>query len=364
VCALEVARAGRHVRVLEAAGEPGGRARSTVRDGCTFDHGFQVLFTAYPTLAAYLDFPALALRKFRPAAHVVSRKNAVLIGDALSDKSLLMDVVAARSIGLTDKLRLLNLRRHAMELTIDECFAPQYANISTRALLAQRGFATAVINGFFAPFYGGILLDRTLSTSAAILMFTFKMLSEGDTVIPAGGMGAMARQMAQRLPAGTLRTGACVTSVTLRDARATGVTLDDGHHIDASDVVLATDAPTTARLAATCGVHVDAGLSGVGSTSLYFTASRAPLTGKSLWLNDDPNAVIGHAVTPVALWRVPYSQFAQPPGFTAAGPVIASDVRGLWRASELQHSSSLEGAARGGRAAAAALLTAAPGTTP
>jgi hypothetical protein len=136
----------------------------------------------------------------------------------------------------------------------------------------------------------------------------------------------------------------------------------------------------------------------------------SPIPGKALWLNAEPNAVISHAVTltdvapeyatggrvllaatavgaaadrddaaldataraelarmgglsaeavgfeRVALWRVPYAQFAQPPGWREQRPSIACGIPGLWRASEVLHSSSLEGAARGGAQAAQALL--------
>ena len=58
----------------------------------------------------------------------------------------------------------------------------------------------------------------------------------------------------------------------------------------------------------------------------------------------------------VAVWRVPYAQFAQPPGGREHRPTIACGIPGLWRASEVLHSSSLEGAARGGQDAARAVL--------
>ncbi len=58
----------------------------------------------------------------------------------------------------------------------------------------------------------------------------------------------------------------------------------------------------------------------------------------------------------LAVWRVPYSQYAQPPGSTAARIPAETPVRGLVLASEAGHTSSLEGAARGGVSAAQALL--------
>jgi len=411
VCAIEVHRAGRPVVVLEKASDVGGRARSSIIDGFVLDHGFQVLFTAYPTLATYLDLDALTLRRFLPAARIVKDGRLSLIGDALRDPTLLLDTVFARAVSIGDKLRLLALRRYAQQLTVDECFHARYANVSTRAFLESRGFAAPVIDGFFAPFYGGIFLDRTLATSASILLFTFKMLGAGDTAVPARGMGAIAAQLASQLPRDAVRVGVAVRALTVEFGRVTGVSLDDGSRFDACDVVLATDPPAAAILARTAAVTLDVPSGALGCTTMYYTAERTPLPGKALWLNADVHAVIGHVITitdvapeysdgrpliaatavgasatlsddaldvaarreiaamaavagdtaattltRLAIWRVPYAQFAQPPGWRDLRPTIACGIPGLWRASEVLHSSSLEGAARGGLSAARALL--------
>jgi hypothetical protein len=64
----------------------------------------------------------------------------------------------------------------------------------------------------------------------------------------------------------------------------------------------------------------------------------------------------GPPLVPVAVDRVPYAQFAQPPGARARRTPATAGLPGLWRASETAHSSSLEGAARGGTLAAEAVL--------
>lgn len=410
VAAIELQAAGRSVVVLDAAPEVGGRVRTTVRDGLVIDHGFQVLFTAYPTLRRYLDFDRLALRKFLPAARIARDGQVSLIGDALADPGLLLDTIFARAIGVGDKLRLLALRRFAQQLSIDDCFGARFASISTRDFLTARGFGAPVIDGFFAPFYGGILLDRTLATSASILLFTFKMLADGDTVVPAGGIGALTQQMAARLAAGTVRTNCAVRALVVTNERVTGVRLHDDTELEAAQVVLATDAPAAAALARTAGLTLPEPSGARGCTTLYYTARTTPIPGKALWLNANTNAVISHAVTltdvapeyaangrtlivatsvgaaadlddatldaaarselaamgrvspasialdRVALWRVPYSQYEQAPGWREHRPSIACGMQGLWRASETLHSSSLEGAARGGEMAAKAIL--------
>jgi protoporphyrinogen oxidase len=410
VAAIELQSAGRPVLLLDAAPDVGGRVRTTVHDGLVIDHGFQVLFTAYPVLRRYLDFDKLAVRRFLPAARIARDGQTSLIGDALSDPGLLLDTIFARAIGIGDKLRLLALRRFAQQLSIDDCFGARFASVSTRDFLSARGFGPAVIDGFFAPFYGGILLDRTLATSASILLFTFKMLAEGDTVIPAGGIGALTQQMAGRLTPGTVRTQCAVRGLVVSAGRVTGVRLDDDRVLEASQVVLATDAPAAARLARTVGLTLPEPSGARGCTTLYYTARTTPIPGKALWLNANANAVVSHAVTltdvapeyasrgrtliaatsvgeaadlddatldgaargelaamgnmaadrldleRVALWRVPYSQYEQAPGWREHRPSIACGMQGLWRASETLHSSSLEGAARGGEMAAKAIL--------
>ncbi|MCA0377665.1 MAG: FAD-dependent oxidoreductase [Gemmatimonadetes bacterium] len=404
-------RAGRSVLLLDAAPEPGGRVRSTVVDGFTLDHGFQVLFTAYPTLGRFLDLPALAPRRFLPAARIARDGRVSFVGDIRRDPTLLPELLRAPAVGVVDALRLFALQRAAQRGTIDEVFASSVARRGARDFLAERGFSDDTIAGLFAPFYGGILLDRSLATSAAVLLFTFRMLAEGDTVVPSAGMGALSRQIASGLRPGTLRCGVRVASLVVQEGAVCGVRLDDGSVLDAAHVVLATDAPTAATLAATAGIDAGPVPDARGCTTVYFTARRTPVPGRALWLNAAADATISHAVTMtdvapsyapagraliaatavgdaadlddstletrarrellqmgrlsdteaglerLAIWRIPFAQAAQPPGFAEHRPSVACGIPGLWRASEVLHSSSLEGAARGALAAAEALLT-------
>jgi protoporphyrinogen oxidase len=236
------------------------------------------------------------------------------------------------------------------------------------------------------------------------------MLADGDTVIPAGGIGALTQQMAARLMPGSVRTRTAVRALTVTAGRVSGVQLEDATTIEAAQVVLATDAPAAATLAQTVGLSLPEPTGARGCTTLYFTARTSPIPGKALWLNANPQAVLSHAVTltdvapeyasqgrtliaatavgaaadlddatldaaarrelarmggvspdalaldRVALWRVPYAQYEQSPEWREQRPRIACGMQGLWRASETLHSSSLEGAARGGEMAAKAIL--------
>jgi protoporphyrinogen oxidase len=261
-----------------------------------------------------------------------------------------------------------------------------------------------------------------------VLLFTFKMLAEGDVALPASGIGEIAAQLASRLRA-PVCTGAEVEAITAGparagegEARATGVTLAGGEWLAADHVVLAGDAPASARLARAVGVRPEVPTGALPCTTLYLAAAVPPLPGRALWLNAAADPVVSHAVTltevapsygvsadpgaphllaasavgeqasldddalvrgaladlramhraasatdaqrpfpetrVVAIERVPYAQFPQPPHFRELRPPIATSLRSLWLAGEALHSSSLEGAARGGRAAAQAIVAA------
>jgi phytoene dehydrogenase-like protein len=428
LCARELARAGRPVTVLEREPDVGGRVRSRVVDGYVVDRGFQVLFTAYPTLRAALDLDGdgdarLALRRFAPAARLTGAGHAGIVGDALRAPGLLLPTLATRALPVGDLLRLAALRRLARTLSVEECFAPAYDARPAHDFLRARGFSRTAIDAFFAPFYGGILLAPALGTAASVLLFTFKMLAEGDTVVPAQGMGAIARRLADALPDGTVRTDTTVQAIDVVDGRVAGVRTADGSRLAADAVVLAADGPAAATLARTAGVAL-AGpdlASALGCTTLYLASREAALPGRAIWLAPRPDATFAHAVTltdvapeyatdgarhgphllsltavgahaaldddallraaraqiaemrtaargrgasgpdalhPVAVERVPWSQYPQPPGAAARRASAATALPGLWRASEAAHTSSLEGAARGGVAAARAVLAA------
>lgn len=409
VAATELERRGRPVLLLEREGDLGGRVRTRRVDGFRIDRGFQVLFTAYPVLTSYLDLGALDLRSFEPSARIALPSGTSVIGDALRQPSLLLETVLSAHIPVVDLWRLLRLRRLATRLTEGACFSAVYADRSTRDFLEEWGFTRTTIDRFFAPFYGGILLDRSLETSASVLLYTFGMLARGDTAVPARGMGAIAEQLRSRLRLAEVRTSARVTSLLVEGGRAAGVVLADGSVQHGADVVLCTDAPAAAALAMAAGISMpNLPSAALGCTTVYLASNTSLLPGRALTLNAAEHPVISHAITisdvapeysppgqhliamtaigeaavasdqvleraaiselammrrasvhaavrVVAIERVPYSQFVQPPGYPTHRPSASTTLGGLWYGGEGLHSSSLDGAARAGQYVAAAI---------
>jgi protoporphyrinogen oxidase len=174
--------------------------------------------------------------------------------------------------------------------------------------------------------------------------------------------------------------------------------------VEADAVVLAVDGPAAKALA---GVDIPEGQ--VGCTTLYFGGDESLYRGRKILLNANPDAFVtdcgmisnvapayappgkhllsvsvlgardmpdeqlaARALDDLArmapeerlrtyrlLWvyRIPYAQFAQPPGFRARLPRELNPEPGLWLAGEYFRTSSINGAMASGEAAARALLS-------
>jgi hypothetical protein len=395
-CAKVLAERGAEVVLFEASDGVGGRVRTDERDGFLLDRGFQVYFTAYPAARRHLDHAALDLRAFDPGAVVRRGREESVLSDPSRDPKALMPSLLARVATLDDKLRTLNLARQAVSWEWAESvggLADGEVDASTLEYLRGWGFSEKFTDGFFRPFYGGILLDRSLSTSEHVFRFTFRMLATGETVVPARGMGEIPKQLASHLPEGAIYLNSPGEEL-LRDGdRVVGVVADGGEH-EADAVVVAAEAPSAGRLAG-----VPAPEEAVGQVCAYYAAEGFG-GGKKIVLNADEgfvnNAVEISAVaptyapqgrhllcvvslggcgisdaevfrrgvedvtswypeadlTPLAVYRVPFAQFAQPPGIHGRLPENRTATLGLLVAGEYTEDSSINGSMLSGEKAA------------
>jgi len=257
VAARRLADRGLDVALFERRSELGGRVRSREIEGFTLDRGFQVLFTAYPAVGRELDLEALDLRTFRPGATLCRPGERSTLSDPLRDPKALTATLFNREISAGDKLRILSLRRDLAGKSTEEIFSGPDATIE--AYLRDRNFSGRFRENFAAPFYGGITLDRSLSTSRAVFEYTFKMLAAGETAVPAEGMGAIPAQLAARARGAgvTMALETPVDAVTPQADAGSGesggleggvVVETPGETVTADAAVVATDPPTARDL--------------------------------------------------------------------------------------------------------------------
>jgi phytoene dehydrogenase-like protein len=409
ICAKELIAAGQQVLLLESETHVGGRVRTEVtEDGYRLDAGFQVLFTAYPAVKRHLNLEALKPRHFDPGAILVKDGKRYEIADPIRQPGQLVSGLLNPLIPLSDKLRVLKLARQVTSLSTAAIFAgegePQGQDESIEDYLKRLGFTGhGFIDNFVRPFYGGILLDRSLASSARIFQFTFKMLATGETIIPAEGMQRIPEQLAASLPKNTLRFHSHVRELIVEEDSVRGVVLSGGETIAADHVVIATDSATAANL-----TGLDLPAKPMGSVCLYFTSDESLYQQKKILLNANNDAFVNNAVQitniaptyapphkhllsvtvldnpqqrdavlaehalfelgqwfpdhNLARWKflkafhIPFSQFAQPPGIYDRLPVNRTPIKGLFLAGEYTKSSSIQGAMHSGEDAAKTII--------
>src|SRR6056297_1560493 len=244
-CARRLTEGGIDCRLLEASDRVGGRLRTDVVDGFQLDHGFQVLLTAYPACRELLDYDQLRLRPFQPGALVRKRGRFAILADPWRRPGKLVSTAISPVGTLSDKWNVAKARRLARRGSLDDLYRRPHSATAER--LAELGFSTAMIDEFFRPFLGGVFLDETLSTSSRMFEFVFRMFAEGDIALPADGMAAIPRQLADGLPRGTLRLATTVTRLE-HSTHQSRVHLSDGEVLEADVLVIATESDAAARL--------------------------------------------------------------------------------------------------------------------
>ncbi|MFQ3286019.1 MAG: phytoene dehydrogenase-like protein [Natronomonas sp.] len=400
VAARHLAEAGAEVELFEARERAGGRVRTRSVDGYTLDRGFQVLFTAYPAARRELDFEALDLRRFAPGATIARPNRRSTLADPLGDPSAALPTILNRDVRTADKLRLFRLQRELERREWDEIFGDDDTTI--REYLAEQGFSRAFVERFAAPFYGGITLNRELGTASSVFEYTFKSLSEGDTVVPAGGMGEIPAQLRDRAEAAGVDI---VTEVAVTELDTEPLAVETGAGDRSPDaVVVATDPETAGELT---GVETPTGTKASTTVHCSLPEHQRLDTGSRIILNAadaEPNTVapmsaaapeyapdgrqllsatflgsreaddeaLGETVrTALSAWfpenhfggfevvgvdRVEFAQFEQPPGFHAALPATESPEGPVFLAGDYTEWSSIQGALASGRQAAEAAL--------
>ena len=262
---------GHDVVVLEASNGVGGRVRTDIVDGFLLDRGFQILLTAYPVAQRVLDMAALDLRRFQAGSLVQIGDERVLVGDPIRRPADLLETVKAPIGSPVDKARLLNWRRTLMSGTVDDLWSK--GECTTASRFSDLKFSDQFVDTFLRPLFAGITLDPKLEVTSRFTEFVFRMLAEGYGAVPARGMGELGRQLALRLPEGSIRLDAPV-----REVGANHIGLDE-ERLEVDAVIVATDMSAAAELVDT----PDLGWNSV--TTRWFSADAAPYREPLLLLN-------------------------------------------------------------------------------
>ncbi len=288
-CARALQQQGIDCRLVEASDGVGGRVRTDTFRGFLLDRGFQVLLTAYPETRRALNYDALDLHSFYPGALIYTDRGFQRLTDYRRRPKEFLPELRSSIATLSDKARLARLSSHVTRRPAGELAE----DVTVLEGLRARTFSERFIQTFFRPFFAGVFLEPTLSTTWRQLEFVLRMFSTGRTALPAGGMGSLAEHLATQL---------AEDSVTLRSkVESVGpglVTLGSGEKLTCRAVVLASEGPEANRLvpsAQSPPYHE--------VTCIYFSCSSAPIQEPILILNGTGTGPINNMCFPSRISR-------------------------------------------------------------
>ena len=282
-CAAILHEAGFDVQVYEKADRIGGRMTTDKVNGFLLDHGFHVMQSAYPTSKRAFDFQKLGAQAFEPGAVVVQRKKGKAKFWRLADP--FRRPIQGLAGGLNgfasqfDLLRVARLRHSVRRGNLERVFEGEDKETST--MLRKRGFSQSMIDRFFHPLFSGIFLENDLRTNERMFRFVFRMMSEGDMVLPKDGIAAAPRFLADVLGDQRIHLS---TEAELLDEH----TLRIGGQEKTFDAVVHAYNPRRSESKR----HV---------WTLHFDAPTSPFTSNHIMLNGDVklhNQLIAHIAVP------------------------------------------------------------------
>lgn len=389
-------QAGKCVTVLEKS-VVGGRVSSYWHEDFLLDKGYSVLFPAYPAVRRQLDLQRLGLVNLPSGAAVRLADQEWKVGAPLNDPRGFLSALTSPLFTGSDQLRLAALGARVMAVPAHVLL--DGADQTTECFLRAWGMSERSIDLFFRPFFGGIFLDASLSTSARLFRYYFRMLLEGGAALPVGGIGQITAQLAEGL---SIRHE-CVERLEPQNKQEYVRVVTDKCEYYAEQVVVATDPPELSRLT---GVRIP--WTSVGATYLSYTLPEtglkkvpgkrvilSPLSGMPIhnahWLSQAlPSRVpSGQALLVVTVlgtehdaknldtavkkqleswygaglpWHllelreIPYAQFKQPSGYAQHLLGHATQWSRVHIASEITAMSGIQGAIESGEKVAAILL--------
>lgn len=282
-CATLLQASGHDVEVFDRASIIGGRMRTDEVDGFLLDHGFHVMQTAYPTSQRAFDFKAMGALAFEPGAVLVQNKKNRSKYWTMADpfRRPFQGAMSGlnRFASPFDLFRVARLRFAVRRGKQADVFHGN--NATTKEYLLNRGFSSAMIERFFHPLFSGIFLEDELRTNERMFRFVFRMMSEGDMVLPEGGIAAAPKQLAQRLGDDRIHLNSAVAVID-------DTTLDIDGQLRTFDAVVRAFNPHQSKEKR----HV---------WTLHFAATTSPLKTKHVLLNADVktnNGLIAHLAVP------------------------------------------------------------------
>lgn len=290
-CARYLDESGIDWVLLEASDRLGGRVKTDLFKGFKLDHGFQVLLTAYPELPALLDLERLEPGSFISGARIRFGDKFHTYADPLRVPRHALSTILSPVGTIKDKIALgmLKWRLQKESMEVSEAASSR----STLDYLHDLNFSNEMIDRFFRPFFGGIFLEKELSTPYAMFEFVFSMFSSGLAALPADGIQAVATEISRDLDHQRLFANSAVEALENHQ-----LIMESGGHIKPRFVVIAANWVDASRL-----LGKEPLIESHPVSCHYFSVPESEGDSKWLYLNGEARGLINNLCFPSAIVR-------------------------------------------------------------
>lgn len=250
--AREVERLGGRVTLLESGGSVGGRLRTDCVDGFLLDRGFQVLLDSYPELSRCKEIDSLGLKYFQSGALCRFDKSWTRLYNPLKHPFLFLRSFSSLPSVLTaDFIKLLR-----------PILNPKSLRGSTSDYIKALNLSETIVECFIRPFFGGVFLERELTTLASLFQTYLRRFISGRAALPVGGMQQFPIALSESLMHTRILLDHKVTSFSRNEVKCA-----NKFTLEGDAVVLALSSPAISSLIP--DIKVSASLK---VTCLYFEA--------------------------------------------------------------------------------------------
>jgi len=218
--------------LIEKSMSLGGRVQSEQFQGYTLDHGFQVLQTAYPEVQRSLHLSKWDLSYFQSGAYVLQDGKFKPFLNPLKSPFLFLKNIHLTGATIFDYFKLAWIWFKTQGSISPISSDPE----TTSELISRYRFSKKFQRIFLRPFFAGIFLDSQLTPPASLFFYYMKQFLIGKAVIPKTGIGAIALDLAMRIPKEKIRTGVSVTEI-----KEKSLQLNNGETVHFDQLILATD---------------------------------------------------------------------------------------------------------------------------
>ncbi len=191
--------------VLEAGDDVGGRVRTDVVDGFRLDRGFQVLNPAYPALPHVVDVTALDLHPYDPGILLVGAQRRWVVADPVRSPRDAVATLRAPFGSPWEKARLSAYLLRLLRSDVADLLAEP--DSTALAGLRSAGIRGEPVDRLLRPFLTGVFLEPDLATSHRFAQLVLRAFAKGSPGLPAQGMHALPRLVADPLPSDVVHLG-------------------------------------------------------------------------------------------------------------------------------------------------------------